>query len=333
MAGVWDALGRGIESGVSAFLQGQEQQLRRRREEEEKAQRDKEWLLSKAQAQAGMEQADWARQQTEQKTGEAKYASWFAEPNPAQGIEGVPNYRELSPGAYIPIPLAEKQAMLKSQMEGAREWERKTRLEEIAATGAVAGQKEKAKDLYSPKGFNGEVALWLAMGNLGIQTDLELDQLLNGPQGQAMATSLVNRLVSVHGERWPGRNLAGDFWQFLKARNPKLQSPADVMASEAAQAQARAQQETARTAQQAEQARLAPIAAVQTQQAAQRGLAAGGVPVPIAAGMPAAMQANVQPFTQDDLAKLRMYDEAPEMTKPMMKNVEPFRSLLMRRGR
>jgi len=300
MAGVWDALGRGIESGVSAFLQGQEQQLRRRREEEEKAQREKEWLFNKMRGEAGLSMAE-------------RQFGFEQEQAKAATAEQLRRSQEATAAS-------------------ATEFERKKELIRLSA-GLEAGKKEPTKDLYSPKGFNGEVALWLAMGNLGIQTDLELDQLLNGPQGQAMATSLVNRLVSVHGERWPGRNLAGDFWQFLKARNPKLQSPADIMASEAAQAQAQAQQQAGQAAAREQAIQQRPVIAAETQQAAQRGLAAGGAPVPIAAGMPAAMQANVQPFTQDDLAKLRMYDEAPEMTKPMMKNVEPFRSLLMRRGR
>jgi len=232
MAGPWDALGRGIESGVSAFLQGQEQQLRRKREEEEKAQREKEWILSKFQAQAGMEQADWARQQTEIKGQEAKHGGWFVEPNPAQGIEGVPNYRELGPGSYIPIPLAEKQAMLKSQMEGAREWERKTRLEEIGATGrAAAGKKEPlAEDILYNPGFNPEAAWKLLVAYSGIDPG-NIRTLLMSPMGQGKAEDIVKTLVGIYGNKWP--SLSRDYWGFLKGFNPKLRSPEDIISAPA----------------------------------------------------------------------------------------------------
>jgi len=298
MAGVWDALGRGIESGVSAFLQGQEQQLRRKREEEEKAQREKEWLLTKMRGEAGLSMAErqFGFEQEQAKEAAAARERAIQESIASQGRE-LAGQKEL--------------ARLRASLE--------------------KGAKEPTPDLYDPN-FNPKVATALAMAFLDTTSGSYLQQYISGQQGQANAANIIASLVATHGKDHP--DLETNLWNlFDRIAQGKIQTPTEQIASEAARAQARAQQGAVRTAQQAEQARLAPIAAVQTQQAAQRGLAAGGVPVPIAAGMPAALQANVQPFTQDELAKLQMYDEAPEMTKPMMKNVEPFRSLLMRRGR
>jgi hypothetical protein len=302
MAGPWDALGAGIERGVAAYLQGQETQAQRKREEEEKARLEREWLLRKMQGESAMGQAAWERQFAEQKLAEARTA---------------------------------EERQRQADMEAAaREQGYKKELLQMEL-GARPG-KEPEKALYDKQGFNGEVALFYALANQGLQSDSQLSQLLNTPQGQAVAENLVSRLVSTHRERWPGRNLEADFWAFFKARNPKLQSSADKAAAETVRQQNLAQQQAAREAQQAETKRLGAIPAQPQPGLLQSVSGAGrpaGVVVP-SAGLPTALTQTIsQQFSPDELAKLQMYDEAPDMTKQMMKSIEPFRSLLMRRGR
>jgi len=218
MSDPWGALGRGIESGVSAYLRGREMQIERQRLEEEKARAERDYLLAKAR-------------------------------NDEEAAYHALQQNNLIEQRKLDLEAEERQAeRARLSTEAQRQHEKELlaqrgqqELQQIRAQ-AAAKTKEPERGLYGARGFDTEVALTYVLGNLGLKSVGELQQLLSGPQGQTIADRLVNSLVNIHGSQWPAKDISGDFWRFLKGFNPNLKSPSDIAAVEAQRQEAATQQ-------------------------------------------------------------------------------------------
>ncbi len=192
MAGVWDALGAGIERGVAAYLQGQETQAQRKREEEEKARELERWLYGKMQSERA---AGLSERQFELEQQQAEAARTRA---------------------------AEELVWRKSEGEAER-----ASAEKIAGMREGGKQKEQAPEklLYTP-GFNNAAAFQLFSDYMGGQSSAaQLKAALGGPQGQQLAEGAVNFLSQTFGYLWPQRDLSTDFWRYFKGIAPNLKVP------------------------------------------------------------------------------------------------------------
>lgn len=146
MAGVWDALGQGIQSGIDAFLRGKALQDERKRQQSYEELQKHELALRQFQARQGMEQYETAQSLAEQERARERHIA----PDPRYLEEGfyIPMFKEISPGGFVPTSPEEREQLYLTARAGRDERARALADEELARQKELAGYTARTQQQY-----------------------------------------------------------------------------------------------------------------------------------------------------------------------------------------
>jgi len=145
--GVWDALGRGVQAGVDAFLAGKLRQDEQAREAAMQKLREEQLALQRWQAQQEMDRYQGEMAQEERLRTEARWKE--LDPRSAEPGIHIPMYRIFPEGYALPTSQAERDRMYAEQKAA---WEEKQRALREEEYGYQAQLEELRAQLRQPEG-------------------------------------------------------------------------------------------------------------------------------------------------------------------------------------
>jgi len=238
MAGVWDAMGQGVQAGINAYLERLRQQKEGTQNQALSDLRQKELGLNQANAVREQDLIADAQARAEQEKRVAEYARPSDLSQPQHDIL-VKRYREMSPGAFVPIPYEEQ--VLDFQRQFAQYESREKRLadeamyRDIQVARARPGAEKTPPDdtqtllqqLYDKNGrLNTAIATSLFTRMLQAQLPAGIPinpvDMLRGQEGVRRAQDITSYLGSAASSYHPGRNVQQDLLTFLAGMSPDL---------------------------------------------------------------------------------------------------------------